>query len=212
MTGTPHGVEYGSNRPVVMGRNGMVCSGHPLASQAGMSVLQKGGNAVDAAIAMAAALNVVEPLMSGIGGDGFIMVHWNQAGDGRRQPGVRVVNATGAAPQAATRESYLPDGIPMKGARSVSVPGLLDGWAEAHGAYGDLKWSEVLEPAIGLAENGFPVSHVVSGAIADDHLLQTFPTSRAVFAPDGRPLEPGQIIYQQDLARSFRNIAATQTN
>ena len=208
MTATPHGTGHGSNRPVVMGRNGMVCAGHPLASLAGITVLQKGGNAVDAAIAVAAALNVVEPLMSGIGGDGFILVHWNGAGNGRRKPGVRVVNATGAAPQAATRESYLADGIPMKGAGSVSVPGLLDGWAEAHDFYGDLKWSQVFEPAIDLAENGSPVSHVISRSIAEDELLRTFPTSRAVFAPDGKPPGPGQIVYQRDLARSFKKIAA----
>ena len=208
MAATPHGIAHGSNRPVVMGRNGMVCAGHPLASQAGISVLQKGGNAVDAAIAVAAALNVVEPPMSGMGGDGFILVHWNGAENGRRKRGVRVVNATGAAPQTATRESYLPDGIPMKGAGSVSVPGLLDGWAEAHGVYGDLKWSEVFEPAIDLAENGFPVSHVISAGIAEDEMLRTFPTSRAVFAPGGKPPSPGQLIYQRDLARSFKKIAA----
>ena len=204
----PHGTILGSNRPVVMGRNGMVCAGHPLASLAGISMLRRGGNAVDAAIAVAAALNVVEPLMSGIGGDGFILVHWNGAGNGRRRRGVRVVNATGAAPLAATRESYLPGGIPMKGAGSISVPGLLDGWAEAHYAYGDLKWSDVFEPAIDLAENGFPVSHVVSRAIAEDEMLRTFPTSRAVFAPDGRPPAPGEMVYQRDLARSFKKIAA----
>ena len=208
MAGTPHGTGYGSNRPVVMGRNGMVCAGHPLASQAGISVLQKGGNAVDAAIAVAAALNVVEPPMSGMGGDGFILIYWNGTEQGQRRRGVRVVNATGAAPQAATRESYLPDGIPMKGAGSVSVPGLLDGWAEAHNAYGDLKWSEVFEPAIDLAENGFPVSHVIATGIAEDEMLRTYPTSRAVFAPDGKPPAPGQIIHQRDLARSFKNVAA----
>ena len=80
MPNTPHGIRFDSNRPVVMGRNGMVSSGHPLASQAGMSILQKGGNAVDAAIATAAALNVVEPNMSGIGGDGYIMVTTGRPG------------------------------------------------------------------------------------------------------------------------------------
>ena len=94
MAETPHGVNFESNRPVVMGRNGMVAAGHPLAAQAGMAVLQRGGNAVDAAIATAAALNVVEPNMSGVGGDGFIMIYNRQAGT------IEVCNGTGAAPYA----------------------------------------------------------------------------------------------------------------
>ncbi len=201
MSESPHGVKYDSYRPVVMGRNGMVCSGHPLASQAGMSVLQKGGNAVDAAIAVGAALNVVEPLMSGIGGDGFIMVYWKKSNR------IKVVNATGAAPYAATGERYASEGIPMKGILSVSVPGLLDGWAACHEKYGELKWGDVLESAIDLADNGFPVSHVVAKAISTDSILQQFPTSRAVFTRDGRPLSAGEILYQKDLARTFQSIA-----
>ena len=130
----------------------MVCASHPLASQAGVRILQKGGNAVDASVAVAAALNVVEPLMSGIGGDGFIMVYT------RADDTVKVVNATGPAPYAATRDRYLPEGIPLKGILSMSVPGLLRGWTEAHERYGRLSLSEVLEPAVELAEEGFPVS------------------------------------------------------
>ena len=200
MPNTPHGINYESNRPVVMGRNGMVCSGHPLASQAGMSVLQKGGNAVDAAIATAAALNVVEPNMSGIGGDGYIMVYNREAGT------VEVCNATGAAPYAAELERYQATGIPAKGILSVSVPGLLDGWLSAHSKYGSLSLSEVLDPALDLADNGFPVTHVLSGVIASDSLIQQFPTSQAIFAPNGRGLKPGEVIYQKDLARTFRAI------
>ena len=202
MSQSPHGVNYPAHRPVVMSRNGMVCAGHPLASQAGVSILQRGGNAIDAAIAVAAVLNVVEPLMSGIGGDGYIMVY-NRALDD-----LKIVNATGPAPQAATRERYLPLGIPLKGILSVSVPGLLKGWTEAHNKYGKLKLDEVLEPAIDLAENGFPISHVVSAAIAADPFLCEFPTSRAVFTRDGRPLQPGEILLQRDLARTFKIIAA----
>ncbi|MEK7815004.1 MAG: gamma-glutamyltransferase, partial [Chloroflexota bacterium] len=198
MSHTPHGVNFEAYRPVVMGRNGMVCSGHPLASQAGITVLQKGGNAVDAAIATAAALNVVEPLMSGIGGDGFIMVYWKDTGQ------VQVCNGTGAAPYAATRERYLPQGIPTKGILSVSVPGLVDSWLAVHDQYGSLALAEALAPAMDLAANGFPVSHVLSQAIAADPLLCQFPTSRAVFTRDGRPLRPGEILYQRDLARTFQ--------
>jgi len=197
----PHGIQFEAYRPVVMARNGMVCSGHPLASQAGISVLQRGGNAVDAAIATAAALNVVEPNMSGIGGDGFIMIYWKQSGS------VQVVNATGAAPAAATLEAYR-DGIPMKGIRSVSVPGLLAGWLEAHARYGSLALEQVLEPAISLAQDGFPVSHRLAEGIAADASLREFPSSRAIFTRDGRPLQAGELLVQRDLAETFRRIAA----
>jgi gamma-glutamyltranspeptidase/glutathione hydrolase len=200
MAQTPHGVSYDSNRPVVMGRNGMVCAAHPLASQAGMAILQKGGNAVDAAIATAAALNVVEPNMSGIGGDGYIMVY------NRAAHKIEICNATGAAPQAATLERYQASGIPVKGILSVSVPGLLDGWLSAHERYGSLSLAAVFDPALDLADNGFPVTHVLSGVIAGDSLIQQFPTSQKIFAPGGQPLKPGEIIHQKDLARTFQAI------
>jgi gamma-glutamyltranspeptidase / glutathione hydrolase len=197
---SPHGINFESHRPVVMGRNGMVCAGHPLASQAGITTLQKGGNAVDAAIATAATLNVVEPLMSGIGGDGYLMIYWKS--DDR----LSVVNATGAAPGAAKRERFLHEGIPMKGILSVSVPALLDGWLSAHEKYGRLSLAEVFAPAMDLATNGFPTSHVLAKAIAADPLICEFATSKAVFSRDGRPLQPGEILYQRDLGRTFQAI------
>lgn len=184
-----------------MGRRGMVCAGHPLAAEAGVRILRQGGNAVDAAIAVAASLNVVEPMMSGIGGDGFIMVY--SKAEGR----VRVVNATGPAGQAATRERYARDGIPQKGALSVSVPALLHGWLDAHEAIGRLSLAAVLAPAIELAAEGFPVSHYLAGEIAADPLLCQFPTSRAVFADAGVPLRAGQILRQSDLAKTLAAIA-----
>jgi gamma-glutamyltranspeptidase len=202
MTRSPHGRNFEAYRPVVMGRNGMVSSGHPLASQAGIAMLQKGGNAVDAAIATAAALNVVEPLMSGAGGDGFIMVYQQETGR------IEVCNGTGAAPYAATREYYADGlgGIPLTGILSVSVPGLVDSWLATHQRYGQLSLAEVFAPAIDLAGSGFPVSQVLSRAIAGDPLLCEFPTSRAVFTRDGTPLQPGQTMYQKDLARTFQAI------
>ena len=202
MTQSPHGISYEAHRPVIMGRNGMVSSGHSLASQAGISMLQRGGNAVDAAIATAAALNVVEPLMSGVGGDGFIMVYQQETGR------IEVCNGTGAAPYAATREYYADvlGGVPLTGILSVSVPGLVDSWLAAHQRYGSLSLAEVFAPAIDLASNGFPVSHVLSRAIAGDSLLCEFPTSRAVFTRNGTPLQAGQTIYQKDLARTFQAI------
>ena len=203
MSATPHGIRYSAHRPVVMGRNGMVCAGQPLAAQAGISILQQGGNAVDAAIATAAALGVVEPLMSGIGGDGFIMAYL--AGEDR----VRVCNGTGAAPYAATLERYR-DGIPMKGILSVSAPGLLNAWLDTHEAHGRLPLAEVLAPAIGLASDGFPVTHYLAAAIASDPLLCEFPTSRAIYTRDGSgtPLQVGDILRNPDLARTLSTIAA----
>ena len=200
MPQTPHGVSFESNRPVVMGRNGMVCAGHPLAAQAGMAALQRGGNAVDAAIATAAALNVVEPNMSGIGGDGFIMIYNRQAGT------IEVCNGTGAAPYSTDVDWYRENGIPAKGILSVSVPGLVDAWMAAHAKYGTLSRAEVFDAAIDLSENGFPVTHVLSGVIAGDRLLCEFPDSQAVFAPGGVPMRPGQILRQPGLARTFQAI------
>ena len=200
MANTPHGIRYEANRPVVMGRKGMVCAGHPLAAQAGVGVLQRGGDAVDAAIATAAALNVVEPNMSGVGGDGFIMVYRRAAGT------VEVCNATGAAPYGADPELYRRNGIPVKGILSVSTPGLVDGWMTVHSRYGTLSLGEVFDAAIDLADNGFPVSHVLAGVIAGDRLAQEFPDSQAVFAPGGVPLRAGRIIRQPGLARTFRAI------
>ncbi len=198
----PHSIEHEAHRPVIMGRNGMVCSGHPLASQAGIRLLQQGGNAVDAAVAVAAALNVVEPQSSGIGGDGFIMIYWRATGQ------VQVVNATGAAPFAARREEYLPGGIPMRGIRSMSTPALVDGWLEAQGRYGSVSLGQALDPAIGLAFDGFPISHKLAAAMASTPCLWEYPSTRAIFTKDGEPYRAGEVWRQLDLAKSFQAIAA----
>ena len=197
----PHGSRGEAHRPVATGRNGMVCAGHPLAAEAGVAILRDGGTAVDAALAVAAALNVVEPNMSGIGGDGFIMVYDAGAGE------IQVMNATGPAPRRATREAYLPDGIPMKGIRSVSVPGLVSGWIQAHARYGRRPLKKVFEPAIDLAAHGFPISRKLATAISDEPSFQRFSSSRAVFTRDGEPLAAGDVLVQADLADSFRAIA-----
>ena len=201
---SPHGVGYEAYRPSVMGRNGMVSSAHPLASQAGIQVLMAGGNAIDAAVATAAALGVVEPQSSGVGGDGYLLIY--RADDGS----VSGVNATGAAPLAATRELYLErGGIPMRGILSVSVPGLVDGWFLAHQRHGTLPVDKVLEPAISLCEDGFPISHKFAGSLAGQ--AETFasdPYTRAVFTDNGVPLKPGAILRQGDLGRTFRTLAA----
>jgi gamma-glutamyltranspeptidase len=191
-----------ATRPVVMGRRGMVCSGHHAASLAGITILQAGGDAVDAAIAVAAALNVAEPNMSGAGGDGFLMLYRRSTNQ------VMVVNATGPAPALATRDRYLARGIPLKGIDSVSVPGLVAGWLTAHERYGRLALSTVLAPAIELAEAGLPVSHVLAAALAQERTFGEDASSGPIFWPQGRPPRAGEVLRQVELAATFRGLAA----
>lgn len=200
---SPHGVKFSAYRPSVMGKNGMITSGHPLASQAGIQTLIAGGNAVDAAIATAATLGVVEPHSSGVGGDGFILIY-----DAEKEI-VTGINATGAAPREATRELYVQeDGIPMQGIRSVSIPGLVDGWLLAHEKYGKLPLIQVLDPAIALCKNGFPVSHKLGEALrGQTSKFTSDPYTRAVFTNAGKPIRTGEILYQKDLANTLRKIA-----
>ena len=200
---TPHGITASAFRPSVMGSNGMVASGHALASQAGIQTLTAGGNAVDAAIATAAALGVVEPAGSGVGGDGFILIYWAETGQ------VSAVNASGPAPGAATRERYLEDGgIPMKGIRSVSVPGLVDGWLLAHERYGALPLGEVFGPAISLCEDGFPVSHqLANGLKGENERFASDPLTRAIYTNDGTPIAAGSLLCNRNLGTTLRKIA-----
>jgi gamma-glutamyltranspeptidase/glutathione hydrolase len=139
--------------------------------------------------------------MSGIGGDGFIMVYWRATGQ------VEVVNATGAAPLAATCQRYHA-GIPMQGMASVSTPGLLDGWSLAHQRYGSRPFASLFDEAITLAEEGVPVTPTLADYLAQAPMLLDYPTSRTIFAPHGQPLQAGQILRQTDLARTLRRIAA----
>ena len=201
---SPHEISQKAYRPSVRGRNGAVASGHYLASQAGLQIMMAGGNAIDAAIATAAALGVVEPQSSGVGGDGFILIYDAKTRD------VYAVNATGAAPTGATREFYLKrDGIPMKGILSVSIPGLVDGWLVAHERFGTRPLHEVFAPAIGLCEDGFPLSHKLAGSLkAQTKRFASDPYTRAVFTDDGQPLAPGDIVYQKDLGKTLRTLAA----
>src|SRR5437764_1150106 len=118
-------------RPVVMGRRGAVASNHPLATEAGVAILRRGGNAADAYVAAASTLAVVEPHMSGLGGEGFALVYSAAASQ------AVVVNATGRAPLAATPERFA-GGIPSHGPRTSITPGLVDGWCEVHRRFGSL--------------------------------------------------------------------------
>lgn len=190
-----------AGRPVVMGRNGAVSAGHPLASMAGIRILQAGGNAVDAAVAVAAALNVVEPPMSGLGGDLFALVY--DAGSRR----VLAVNGTGPAPARATVARFA-GGIPPRGPLSASVPGAFAGWAAMLERWGRLELGAVLRPAIELAAEGFPISHNLAGWLEEHRpVLERHDSTAAVFFPGGRQLQAGDILIQRDLAATFRNLA-----
>ena len=201
---SPHGYVSQAFRPPFMARNGIVTSGHQLASQAGVRTMMAGGNAVDAAISTAAALGVVEPQSSGAGGDGFLLIYDTESS------AVHAVNATGPAPQEATRERYLAEGgIPMRGMRSVSVPGLVDGWLLAHERFGALSLDQVLAPAIELCEDGFPISHHLATTMAEIlPELSADPATRAIFTDGGVAKAPGALLVQKDLGRTYRRIAA----
>ena len=148
---------YRSTRQPLFATRGVVATSQPLAAQAGLAMLQRGGNAVDAAIATAVALTVVEPTSNGIGGDLFALV-W----DGARLHGL---NGSGRAPAALTMEAVRAAGhasIPARGWLSVTVPGAPAGWRDLHQRFGQLRFTQLFEPAISYAEQGFPVSPVLA--------------------------------------------------
>ena len=148
---------YPSRRSVVFAKNGMVATSQNLAAQAGLQILRQGGNAVDAAVATAACLTVVEPTSNGIGGDAFALVWLKEKLYG--------LNSSGPAPAALTPELLKQQGLqqmPVDGWLPVTVPGAPAAWAELIGRFGKLKLTQVLAPAIEYAEAGFPVSPVIS--------------------------------------------------
>lgn len=195
----------GPQRGPMVARRGMVACNHPLAAQAGLRVLQTGGNAIDAALAIAGVLAVVEPHMNGLGGDVFLQVYLPAEQGGGE---VMALNGSGAAPAAATPERF-PGGIPERGLHSAALPGAVDGWLTALERWGTRPAAELLAPALEYAAEGFPVSRRLYGAIklyAD--VLARFPASAAIFLPEGRPPRIGQILAQPDLARSIQLVAS----
>ncbi len=184
-----------SHRPLIMGRNGAVGANHPLAAQAGLDILRAGGNAIDAAVAVSLALGVVEPMMSGLGGDGF----YNVLIDGRRV----VYNGTGTAPAGATPDRF-PNDIEIDGPRSISVPGCLAGIAAMHAAHGRLPWSRLAVPAIEHARHGFAATHGYRHFAADTaKRLAADARSGTVFLND----DLADLVVQPDLARTLEEIA-----
>lgn len=205
---TPHG---GAVRAPAMGCNGMVASAHPLASVAGLRALLQGGNAVDAALAVAAALNVVEPFMSGMGGGGgHMLIYWAGAAGQPRpaEAGTHALSYLGHNPRAADAKLFSGQEAMQNDVRAGQVPCHVAGWLAAHERFGSLPRAELFAPAIELAERGFPVSPFQEGLFASaERKLARWPSSAAVFLPRGRAPREGEVLVQKDLGRSLRAVA-----
>ena len=194
-----------ATRSVVMARNGIIATSQPLASAAGLAVLQNGGNAIDAAVTAAAVLSVVEPTMNGIGGDLFALVY------DPKTKSVRALNASGRAPAAATIEEFKRrnlETIPYRGELSVSVPGVVDGWSELLVKHGTIGLDAALQPAIRYAKDGYAVSEIIAYQWKDQEAtLARDPGAAATFLVGGRAPRPGEIVRNPALGASLELIA-----
>jgi gamma-glutamyltranspeptidase/glutathione hydrolase len=201
----PTPAPYRAGRSVVMAPHGMVAASQPLAAQIGLDVLKKGGNAVDAAVAVNAALGLVEPMMCGPGGDLYALV-WDA-----KTKKLYGLNASGRSPYKATRKLFADRGlkeIPVDGPLSWSVPGCVDGWDELRRRFGTWSFAQLLEPSIRYAEEGFPVSEVISESWrANESSLAEHPDAAKTYLPGGRAPRPGHVFKNPFLARTYREIA-----
>ena len=193
-------------RSVVMARHGAIATSQPLATAAGLRVLQAGGNAIDAAVTAAAVLSVVEPTMNGIGGDLFAMVY---------DPATKTIhglNASGRAGAHATLDEFQKRGlkrVPIRGPLSITVPGVVDGWNELLKKYGTITLAQALQPAIGYARDGFAVSPIIAGQWKEvESVLARDPATAATFLPGGRAPAAGDVFKNPRLAGSLEKIAA----
>ena len=193
-----------AHRPAVSGPNGLVTSGHALASIAGVRVLMQGGTAADAAVAILATLNQVEPMMSGIGGNGFMTVY-DKASDR-----VYSLNATGAAPQSLDARELTADDL-AKGLKAGVTPGLFGGWIALLDRFGTMTLGEVLELSVDYAERGHPLDPFVADSIDQNQvLLGAYETTTPVFLPDGEPPPAGVVFTYPDLARTLRRLVEAE--
>ncbi len=197
-----------SGRPATLAYRGMVTSPHTLASQAGVAILQAGGSAVDAAIAAAAVLSVIYPHMTSLGGDAFWLIH--DAGTGA----VRSLEAAGRAAAAATGDWFAARGlreIPVRGIvpATLTVPGAVDGWYQAHAAYGRLPLATDLAAAVGYARDGFPVTRRLAEWIERSAgVLAADPAAARIFLAGGPRPAVGRRLTNPDLARTLERAAA----
>ena len=197
--------ELFSTRSEVIAKNGMVATSHPLASQVGIDILKKGGNAIDAAIAANAAIGLMEPTGNGIGGDLFAIV-WIE-----KEKKLYGLNASGRSPKKLTIEYFKENNfqsIPPYGPLPVSVPGCVDGWFELHDKFGKIKMNEILEPAIKYAENGFPVTELVAYYMKNaSRNFEDYPNFKETYYIDDSTPYKGEIFKNPDLANTLKIIA-----
>ncbi|MCC6176291.1 MAG: gamma-glutamyltransferase [Chloroflexi bacterium] len=199
-TAGPHG---GAFRPAAIGVRGMVSSAHGLASQAGVRALMEGGNAVDAAVAVAATLAVVEPFMSGLGGGGgYMLIRDGQTG------AIVGLDYLGWAPRAARADAWTDQEAVYGDVRAICTPSAVAGWLAALERFGRLDLKTVFSFAIEIAERGWPISHFAAQMLAgQESRLSRFESSRATYFPEGRVPGAGELVPQPGLARSFRTLA-----
>ena len=194
-------------RSMVMSAGGVAASEHPLASQAGVSVLARGGHAVDAAIAVNAAMGALAPMMNGVGGDLFAIVY--DAGSGQ----LHGINGSGYAPAELTIDGLRATGItrmPQTGINSVTVPGAVAAWSMLSERFGRQPLSDVLAPAIRIADEGFPVPEITAAEWeGSETLLRADEEATRVFLPGGRAPRIGQIFRNPDLASTYRALASS---
>ncbi|GAA6621252.1 gamma-glutamyltransferase [Scytonema sp. NUACC26] len=198
--------------PPLRAKKAMVVSAHPLASEAGVSLLRKGGNAVDAAVATTFAISVVEPFSAGIGGGGFLLLRESKTGE------IKALDFRERAPITATKNMYLDaqgkvrPNISVDGYLAVATPGTVAGMYEVHRRYGKLSWQEVLKPAIALAKDGFILSDRMtwrSLKVYEERkkVILNNPAARSIFTRNGEFYQPGERLVQQDLGKTLEEIA-----
>ena len=202
--GVTRGRPLPAYRPAVPGIHGLVTAGHPLAAMAGMQILLKGGNAIDAAVAVGATLNMMEPQMNGIGGNGFMTTYDKKSGK------VYSLAMAGAAPFALKAADMTPDKLDW-GMDAGVTPGNFGGYLVALQRFGTMSLAQVLAPAIDYAEHGYPMDRTLALAIGSaKSRLQTYPTTAKIFLPTGQAPKAGDIFRNPDLANTLKKVVEAE--
>src|ERR671914_3031311 len=194
-----------TNRSNIIAKNGMVVSSQPLATLAGVKILMDGGNAIDAAIATAAVLGVIEPMSIGVGGDAFALFY------SAKEKTLKALDASGRSPFAASLEFCHKTGfkeMPQRGIHSVTVPGAVDGWATLLSSYGTRRLGDVMQAAIGYADDGFPVAELTAQSWHESEAIIKADEGAALnYLVNGRAPKAGEIFKNPRMAQTLRRIA-----